>query len=547
MSNKVQANFIDRLDAFISSEAAIKRIAAREVLRGYDAGKLDRRTDAWNPAPETGDTQSWDHVVRLRARGWDMYRNNPIVRKILNATVSQVIGRGMVPEPLALLDSGEPDEVFRKQASTLWNDLQPQLSGYGHIGAGGLHGLEMAKLALRETILSGECLVQFVPLTKREQNRRRSPIPLAINLVAAERMVEYDWYAPIEELEPGNFVFRGIEFRPDGSRAAYWLYDVPPADPRWWTNKFKAKRYPAEDFLHLYVQDRIGQMRGVPWLGPVMLQIRDLLDLQQNELLASALRSCVAMAIKSINPAAPFSTASLNTSTQDAAGNTRSRLQPGSLIRLNANEELTGNAAGGPNVNVPDFASFMMRSVATGIPGIKTSTITGDYRQSSFSSERSAENDTWREVEQVQDWFANHFYQPVYDQVIDTAIMSGSVPMPADYLINEYNYCKANWSAPVRKDINPSNEVEADVSKVQNGLESFQSVVAARGKNWRDVLTGMAEVYEFAQQLNLPEELVDKLYGIPLAPEPDADMESEQGDDEENLPANAEDTPNAAS
>lgn len=522
-------NLIDRLVEYISPESALRRKAAREILRSYDGGKLDRRTQAWNVQAEPGDTHNYAEVSRLRARSWDLYRNNHHARKLVNTIISQVIGRGITPESQATNPDGTPDEEFRAQANQVWRDWTWYADASGAPGRGGQVFAGLCHTALRETILSGETLVEFVHLTKRAQNRRQSPIPLSLNVIQAERLAETEFGFSTSKATPGNRIFRGIEVNDRDERVAYWLYDEHPNDSKWWTERYSAYPYSADNFIHLYAHDRANQMRGVPWFAPIVMSIRDVGDLQQNELLASALRACIAIAIRRNNPGNNGGLLGpTGSDTTDANGNLLTRLQPGMMAKLGPGEEFVSGNLERPNVNVESFATHMTRGVSTGVPGVKSSTLTADYRNSSFSSERSADNDTWREVEIIQDWFANQFLQPIYDEVIEAAVSRGLIGNAEGYWMSPDNYTAATWQGPVQKSINPVDDATADSLMVKGGLDSLQNRISARGGNWREVLRSMSEVYSFAEQQGIPKDVVDKIYGtVEIKPSPDPNKQQE--------------------
>ncbi len=527
-------NLIDAIVEYIAPERAIKRRHAREVLRSYDGGKLDRRTQAWNVGTESGDTSNITEVTRLRARSWDLYRNNPQARKIVNAIVAQVVGTGIKPESQAINPDGTPDEEFRRKANEIWQAWEWYSDGSGAPGRGGLVFSELCQQALREVILSGEVLVEELLLTRRQQRRRMSPIPFSLNLVVSERLADDQFGLASNSVGTGNKVFRGIEVNERGERVNYWLYDEHPNDSKWWTERYEATPYTADRFLHVYIHDRPGQMRGVPWFAPVVLELRDVGDLKQNELLASALRACVTMAIRKTNPGSAGSLLGpTNADTTDSSGNAIRRLQPGTLMQLGPGEDLVGTSGNGPNIATEGFATFMTGNIASGMPGLKSSTVTGDYRNSSFSSERSADNDVWREIQILQDWLANQFLQPIFDRVIEAAVDAGELGDSESYYAAPDNYTACTWQGPVPKSINPVDDANASMLLIQGGLDSLQNRSSANGTKWRENLRAMNEVYTFAESQGIDEKMIDKIYGLVAPPEKSTDDKENEDEDQE--------------
>ena len=61
-----------------------------------------------------------------------------------------------------------------------------------------------------------------------------------------------------------------------------------------WQAGFISKPIPAESVLHVYKKDRPGQVRGVTWLAPVILKLRDLDEYEDAELVRKKIEACFA-------------------------------------------------------------------------------------------------------------------------------------------------------------------------------------------------------------------------------------------------------------
>jgi capsid protein len=159
----------------------------------------------------------------------------------------------------------------------------------------------------------------------------------------------------------------------------------------------------------------------------------------------------------------------------------------------------------------------MLRGVAAGLPGVKSSTLIGDYRQSSFSSEKSADNDIWPEVHALQDWFASGFCQPIYEEVIRAAVFSGyfdGIVSADEFNANRGRYVAAKWQGPVAQSINPEKDAGAAQARMKGGLSSPQMECARVNVSWRDVLNDVAEFYAVAAEKDIPEEYVNNVFSV---------------------------------
>lgn len=552
-------NLIERAISLISPQWALSRFMARASLQqiegvvggktGYDAGKLNRYTKGRLGAETKEHAIPGEQIHRLRAQSWDLWRNNSYARKIVRSLQSKVIGRGLVPESQATMEDGSPHVQFRARAKQLWKSLESGFDARGLPGRGGLTMAGIQRIALQATILSGETLSRLVPLSKSTQQQRDLPIPLAIQLIDSARLA--DSHNPVTgEVDNGNIVYRGIELDQDGNRVAYWIHKYPPGMPN--ATAEVAVRIPAEQIAHLFVEDDIDQIRGVPWFAPGLLSFRDTGDLQYNVLKASAMAACVVLAYRKPTGAPRFGlaesmetnpTSADGTDLTDADGNSITKIQPGMFVNLGKDGDLQGFSPNQPNTNAESFVQHMLRGIASGVPGIKASTVTGDYRNSSFSSERSAENDVWPEIEALQEWFTCSFCQPIYEAVIRAGVLSGyfeGIVTAEEFSQDPCRFIRAKWQGPVSKSINPTDDVKAAGMRMQYGLSSLQQECAALNVNWLDNLNDIAELYETADEKEIPPEVVNNILSVDTQ---DAIAQAAAGDSTETPMAETPDAP----
>lgn len=520
--------FIDRAISLVSPVWGLQRIAARATISqieafsgtgqgGYDAGKHNRLTQGRLGSRVKENAIPIIEVQRLRWQAWHLWRNNGHARKIVRSIKSKTIGNGMIPTSQAVDADGNADTAFRDRARQLWDQLATNFDYRGVPGQGGLDTVGLAKLALQSAVVGGELLYRLMPITARQQKERGLPIPATLMLIDAERLATGNQF-PLSgaEIPEGNHVYRGIELDSDGRRVAYWLYTYPigaiapvAAD---------AKRIEADQLFHLFIEDDIDQYRGVSWFAPSLLDLRDVGDYKYNELKSSAMAACVVLGYRRATGATQLGLNQPTTADMtDADGNQVRSIQPGMFVNLGKDGGLEGFNPQRNGANVEGFAQFMLRGIAGAAPGVKPSTVTGDYRNASFSSERAADNDCWPEIEDVQDWFAAGWYQPWWEKCLDLAVASGffaGIVDPQAYIDNRSNYVRTKWQGPVNRSINPTDDAKSAGLRVAGLQSPLQHECAAVGTDWRENIRAMAEVYKFAAEAGAPKNAIDHLFGI---------------------------------
>ncbi len=541
----------DRIISLFSPRWALSRFSARATLQqmatvvggsgGYDAGKLTRFTRGRVGSDVKENSIPTEQLDRLRSSAWNAWRNNPYARKIVRAIEAKVIGPAMVPESLAVHPDGSPNTEFRKRCKQLWSAIECGFDVRGLPGQGGQTMPGLQRLALRACVLSGNVLHQLVPIDTAEMLRRDLPVPVALQFIDISRLTDD---VPPHEIKSGHSLYRGIEFMPNGQRAAYWVTDGVPGS----LDGQKARRIPVEQVRHLFTEDDIDQVLGVTWFASSMLPMRDANDLQFNVLKSTAMAACVAMGIRKPTGKSRFG---LNAATEaqsgtadgtdltDIDGNAISKMQPGMIVNLGETGDLQSFSPNQPNINPEGFVQHMLRGVTAGMPAVKSSTVIGDYRQASFSSEKSADNDIWPEVMALQEWFASGFCQPIYEAVVKAAVISGyfGPTLSAEAFAAQPGlYLAAKWQGPVAQSINPEKDITAAAMRMQHGLSSPQMECARMNVSWSDVLNDVADFYATAEAKGIPEAVVNNVFSVDAQDQLAAETVAANADKE---PANA--------
>jgi lambda family phage portal protein len=398
-------------------------------------------------------------------------------------------------------------------------------------------------------ILSGDTLYRLRTISEDKQKAHDLPIRVALQLVDSCRLADESQIR--ETIATGNTVWRGIEFNAEGERVAYWILRVPIYAGA--NVQGDAVRVTVAEMGHLYLEEDIDQPLGVPWFASAILKSRNTGDLEYNVLMQSAAAACVVATYSKPTGAARLglnqTSGSDGSDLLDSDGNAINKLQPMMVINKGKDGAFDLQSPNQPNMNPEGFVQHLQRGIATAMPGTKASTVTGDYRNSSFSSERSADNDTWPEIADVQEWFAASFCQPIWETVLREAVMSdffSGVVTAAEFQVSPGNYSAAKWQGPVALSINPKDDAAAASSRISGGLSSPQMECAKVNVNWRDVFNDIAELYSVAEEKGIPPEVVNNIMSVDAQDQIAAQIASDDTDDTPSGPnAPAQQTPEA--
>ena len=505
-------NYLSRLQAVAGQHESMRKMIGSGRNAGYEAGKTDRLKQAGGGSVHENDLPR-DQIRNTRWRSWKLYRNNPQARKICRTLGAKVIGRGLSPQPQTTLPDGQPFVDFRRRARHVWEEFAKEADYRGKPGRGGQHLVSLSKTALKQIILSGGVLFRFRHLDREQQKALGLFVPLTIQLIPVDRL---------DENRHGGNCFYGVELDAEGKVAAYWILKGEAIDAKGPVGADRSVRMPATEMGHLFSEEDIDQVLGSPWFGAALLTADDRRNYEYSELIAAEMGACIVAGYRRSGgqtggPGLGMPDA--NRDLTDAQGNRVEYLQPGMFLDLGQNGELQMVSPNRPNNGAGEFISHLVRSEAVSMPGVKSSTLTGDYRNSSFSSERSADNDIWPEIEEIQDWFSCGFCQSVYDEVITTAVAAGLFAEVKGFTVADFNdrkrdYLKTNWQGPVPRSINPVDDADASRQRVKNANSSPQREAAQIGRDWREILQEDAEFIEFAKQLDIPQDIWQQALGI---------------------------------
>ncbi len=442
-------------------------MSGKPGMGGYDAAKDTRLTDGWTPGDAGPSVIHQMDATRLRNRCRDLYRNNPQAKSLIDAFKANVVECGITPDPML------PNTDNRDAWLAAWNHWaakEADATGQQHLN-------EMQGLWLQEVLIGGGCIAHPVVLSSRK-SRDRS-IPLVIELIPEERISDDSDFMRGHTLAKGHQIIRGVEIDALGKPVAYWIKPTAPNDL---TSTFaEPQRIPADQIEYGFIKDRIGEYRGFSILAAVVQLLWSLDYYTDNEMMASAIKSCYAAVITTENPIDDLNTDEDNT---DNEGNRLSSIQPGMVSYLRPGEDVSGV---GPNVPGGDSTPWLMmilRAISAGAD-LSYEEVARDYSKGSFSSTRQSANADRRRYRKMQKFVINHFLAPIYPLFVEWSVQAGieGFPTPSDFAANRDEWLKVKWRTPGWASVNPVDDAKAFELEKANGVNSRANYLADRGRD----------------------------------------------------------------
>lgn len=400
-------------------------------------------------------------LASLRENARDLVRNNPHAARAVGTITNQVVGWGIVAKPVQKNPAAA--QAWKDWAGTTACDADGRHDFYG-----------LQKLALRSIVESGEVLI------RRRFRLPSDGLPLPIQL----QLLEPDYIDTSRTgiiLPNKGRIIHGVEFNAIGQRVAYWLFpDHPGASLSMFAsgNLGRASvRVPADNILHVFHQERLGQVRATSWFAPVLLKMKDYDEYDDAQLMKQKIAACLAVLTSDVDgAAAPLGTADESTSPQIDS------LEPGMILNIPPGRSI--EVVQPPRVNEFNaYAEITLRTIAAGI-GVTYEDLTGDYTDLPFSAARMSR---LSHQSRVDDWrwrtMIPQFCQPVWTWAMEAAAIMALVRDPAP---------AAAWTPPPAPYIDPDKEGLAFIRNIRSGSQSLSESIRERGYDPDEVLAEMA-------------------------------------------------------
>lgn len=478
MAPKVSASsWLDRSIEALSPRWALQRSLARsglETLRSYDAAGTGRRMKHWR-TPDSGvNSEIATALTKVRARARDLERNNPYFARGLRVRSANIVGTGILATP----QSGrETDDALLADRWKQWAE-STQCDARGRTNIYGLQAM-----AMRTIDQAGEVLVRRVWAKAGDE----LAVPFRLQLLEPDFIDTGKNETPRE----GNQIIQGVEIDEWGRAVAYWLFDEHPGERYFgWTGQ--SRRVPAADLLHVFHEDRLGQVRGITRAAPAIVRLRDFDDVVDARVMNAKIASCFGLVVRSVPGFDLGSTPSTQPNPDDKSLLDQ-RVTPGMIRNLPLGTDISA-------VNPPafdgfiDFAKITLQSIA-GCLDLTYASLTGDLERVNYSSGKLGWIDQLQATEQTR-WlmFIPGFCDPIYAWVTQVLRMAGKVAEPRSAV---------KWTPPRRMLLDPSREIPAMVKGLRGGLTSLSEQLRELGYDPEVMLRELASDHDLVEELGL--------------------------------------------
>ena len=505
----IYLNVIDKIVAFVSPEKAMRRIAARKVMKtlnsGYSEGGASsskKSMRGWKSRSASPEEDIDLNLFMLRNRCRDLFMNAPLGRAGIITTRTNVVGSGLkLKSRIDFKYLGLTEEQADEWEQTVEREFSLWAESI-HCDALKLNDFyELQQLALLSWLQSGDCFA----LLKQDKLLPFMPYGLRIHLLEADRIstpntlsnVISDGLFTIEGIsENGNRVISGVEIDSGGAVVAYHIASRYPqsfyimnnlASLTWSRVEAFGKLTGRRNVLHLMESERPEQRRGVPFLAPVIEPLKQLTRYTEAELMAAVVTGMFTVFVKSEGPSSEMPLGEMAPEAQQVAQGdpTAYELGNGAINVLQPGESIEMANPGRPNTAFDGFVNSLCRYVGAALE-IPQELLQKSF-QSSYSAARAALLEAWKMFKMRRNWMANDFCQPIYEEWLTQAVAIGRIKAPKffnDPIIKKA-WCSAEWNGPAAGQLDPVKEANAAKLRVENGFSTReQETMEINGGNF---------------------------------------------------------------
>jgi lambda family phage portal protein len=444
-------------------QRAARGLARAAGVRAYEAATDQRFRQGSVPGSGSANAEASLAGKSLSLSARDAVRNDAFASRIVNLWAANAVGAGVT----CAWEDERHAAAWKRWAETTACDAERLKT---------LAGIEA--MVMRSVVMDGEALIVLRP----ERPSERNPVGLTLQVMEADHL-DRDKTGIYE----GRSILQGVEVDEMGRCVARWILPRHPGEV--WPHMpalgiRKSVRMPAEMVLHVFRQDRPGQVRGVSWLAPVLATLADLKGYESALLMKAKIEACLAAIVTSDDDEQTL-TGSVNP-VKDADGNTVEQFEPGMIAyrRGAGSVEIVNPSGGGSHMQ---FARRALERAAVGA-GLTYDQVSGDLTGANYSSLRAGKIEFRSLNSQVQ-WtlLLPQLCVPVADAFHRYGAIAGLWPdQAAEYM----------HTPEMPEMVDPLKDLTAVVAQVRAGLLSPQRAAAMFGYDYQTLVAEIAAADE---------------------------------------------------
>lgn len=468
-----------------------RRVASAPTrVRRFQAAIVNRLTASWQGTADTINQELRGDLDRLQQRSRHLCRNDAYAKRFVEMCRNNIVG----PEGFKLHSRvKDPGGDMDMGASMAIENAFAEWSLPRNCDARGMRSFaDICRGVVVSLATDGEYLVRKL--------RGRGAHGYQLQLLSASRL---DTRYNVSRMRGRNAVIMGVEVDEASKPLAYHLRASWHSGER--------QRVPAKDILHGFLPLDPEQVRGVPWLHAVMLELNNMHGYKEAAIIAARV-GAGKMGIWETPDGGPPPGAEPDPSgegeTGGGGGDYITDAEPGHFDYAPAGYKLNTYDPTYPHDQFDAFCKATLRGIASGA-GVSYHSLGNDLEGVNFSSIRSGtieERDQWMTL---QNTLVSQFLHPVFEDWLDAALLGGAIILPSGKALpagKRAKFAPHVWQGRRWAWVDPLKDMQAAVVAINNGLASPQQIAMQQGRSIEAVIDELATFQQMldARGVHLP-------------------------------------------
>jgi len=440
---------------------------AKAATRMYDGAKRDRLSADWPsfPVPAEWIIRLYQRILVARSR--EQCANNDFAKAFLRMCRQNIVGpQGVLLQAASKNKKGALDVVSNKA-------IEAAFDKWGHKKNADIAGKNSWRAIQAACVVSAAKDGEF--MVRKIFGRKAGEFGFSLQMLDPQRcQVDFDRF----DLPGGNFIRSGIEYDEFSRPVAYYFTVLKDSDAfyNYQYAGWSYHRIPADEIIHGYLEEIVGQKRGLPWMATSLFRIKQMQGFEDAAIVNARIGASKMGFFQWADGTGPIDPED-EAPEIDAEAGTFHELPPGLTVK-----EFT------PQYPAGEFTPFMkqqLRSFASGV-GVPYNELASDLEGVNFSSIRQGTLDSREHWKELQQWLIESLHQPVYEAWLPQALLRRQIvtedglTLPVDQIAR---YEAVIWQPRRWQWIDPRADVDGAVESKNNFLASPSQLIRDQGRD----------------------------------------------------------------
>lgn len=479
-------------------------------MSGYSEGGASvnkKSLKSWTPLHLSAKSDIERPLKTLRERAHDLAINSAIGAAAINTMTANVIGAGLKVFPRIKREilgiSADEARAWSRRVKAefdLWandSDFLKRNNFY-----------EQQRISFQSYLVDGDnfCLL------KRKLPSAQNPYSLRLQLIEAGRVANppAGGITEIRNPDNGNRIVNGVEVDSDGALTAIWVanrywneVDALDATLTFQRVEIFGRTTGLRNVLQICADTRADMYRGVPFLAPVIENLKQLSRYSEAELTSAIIRSYFSLFF--IQGIKDYGINEITGSKEVEV--TDYKLGAGTMNALPVGVDVK-TVASSNQVAYDSFVTAHLKAIGAAL-NLPYEVLMKNFT-SSYSASRAALLQAQSEFNNRKAAFINDFCKPIYEQFLIEAISIGRIDAPGFFNnpIKKAAWLNSEWYSQVSRVLDPQRETNAAILKLEHGLTTYEKVLAeSEGLDFDDVLETLKQERELLKEVIADEEI----------------------------------------